>query len=120
MIRKTLAALFLAPLGALMVLLAVANREPVTMSLDPFQSEPRVLAVTLPLFIVILMSLIAGVLVGGVAAWLRQGKWRRHARSTHAEIRALRAEHDALRQRLDAAGRSGPSLPSVYRHPPAA
>jgi len=121
MIRNALAVLILIPLAALIVLLAVANREPVNLSLDPFMSEPRLLAVTMPLYIVILAALITGVLVGGVAAWLRQGKWRRHVRHTHTEIRALRAEHEALRARLDARDRSGPPLPSIaYRRPPAA
>ena len=121
MISKAIAALVLIPLAIVIVLLAVANRQAVTISLDPFLSEPRVLAVSQPLFIVILFTLTAGVVIGGVASWLRQSKWRRTARRAQAEVRALRAETEALRQRLDSAERGGQPVGSIaYRRPPAA
>jgi uncharacterized integral membrane protein len=121
MVRNIIAALVLIPLAVIIVLLAVANRQAVTISLDPFMAEPRVLAVSQPLFVVILSTLIAGVVIGGMASWLRQSKWRRTARRAQAEVRALRAEADALRQRLDSAERPGPHVGSIaYRRPPAA
>jgi uncharacterized integral membrane protein len=121
MIRKTIAALVLIPLAIIIVLLAVANRQAVTISLDPFMSEPRVLAVSQPLFIVILFTLIAGVVIGGMASWLRQSKWRRTARRAQAEARALRGEAEALRERLHSAERGGQPAGSIaYRRPPAA
>jgi len=121
MIRRALAALILVPLTVLMVLLALANRQAVQVSLDPFFTEPRVLAVTLPLFMLLLLVLTAGVVIGGMAAWLRQSKWRRRARDAHAELRRHRAETQALRERLDAAERPASSLPTLaYRRPPAA
>ena len=43
---------------------------------------------------VIFAVLILGVLIGGIAAWLRQGKWRRAARRLDAEVRALHDEMD--------------------------
>ena len=120
-IRNALAWIILVPLAAIIVLLAVANRERVTLSLDPFLSEPRTLAVELPLFIVILGTLTLGVLIGGIAAWLKQSKWRRHARVTRAELRSLRGEIETMRSRLDAPERNGPSFPSLaWRRPPAA
>jgi uncharacterized integral membrane protein len=120
MIRKLIAVLILVPLAIVIVVLAVANRQGVTISLDPI-SQARTLAVTLPLFLVILISLTLGVIVGGVAAWLKQSKWRRHARHAQAELRALRGEVEALRQRLEVTERGAPSLPSIaYRRPPAA
>jgi hypothetical protein len=47
-----------------------------------------------------LVILIGGVLLGGSAAWIRQGKWRRAARLADAQRRELRAEVDRLRRRL--------------------
>jgi hypothetical protein len=47
-----------------------------------------------------LLLLVVGVVVGGVAAWARQGRWRRAARLADAQARELRAEVDALRRRL--------------------
>jgi uncharacterized integral membrane protein len=121
MIRKTVAALVLVPLTVLIVLLAIANRHPVTISLDPLFSEKSALAVTQPVFLVLLITLTAGVIIGGVAAWLRQVKWRRTARQAQAEARAMRAEAEALRERLEAAERTAQQAgPIAYRHPPAA
>jgi uncharacterized integral membrane protein len=109
-------------LTILIVMLAVANRHPVTISIDPLSSETPAFAMTAPLFLIVLSSLIAGAVVGGSAAWLRQRKSRRAARRNEAELRKLRAEADALRQRV-VAGEIGdeaarPSL--AYHRPPAA
>ncbi|TCT00551.1 lipopolysaccharide assembly protein LapA domain-containing protein [Aquabacter spiritensis] len=68
------------PLAILVVALAVANRRPVTLSFDPFNPDTTALAVSLPLFGVIFAALILGVVLGGAAAWLRQGRYRREAR----------------------------------------
>jgi uncharacterized integral membrane protein len=100
MIRKFLTTVVLLALTVAIVMLAVANRHPVKISLDPLSSETPAFAMTAPLFLVVLSSLIAGAVVGGSAAWLRQRKWRRAARRNDAELRQLRNEADALRQRL--------------------
>jgi hypothetical protein len=47
----------------------------------------------------ILALVIAGVIVGGVAAWLRQGKWRGRARQAESTARELRLENDQLKHR---------------------
>ena len=47
-----------------------------------------------------LALMIGGVIVGGIAAWLRQRKWRRAARRAQAQARDLRAEVDRLRRRM--------------------
>jgi uncharacterized integral membrane protein len=124
MIRKTIAALVLVPLGLAIVLFAVANRQRVTISLDPFSSDAPAFTLALPLFIVILGMLIAGVIIGGVASWLRQAHWRRRTRRLEAETRRLRAESEALRRDLQAAAAVPPPSTSIasiaYRHPSAA
>ena len=40
----------------------------------------------------IFIVLILGVIVGGIAAWLRQSKWRRVARRLEGEVHALHEE----------------------------
>ena len=50
------------------------------------------------------IALIAGVVVGGTAAWLKQARWRSAARRLEADMRALRAETDQLKRRHDAGG----------------
>ncbi len=89
-LRKFVAAVILIPLAIVIIAFAVANRQIVTVSLDPFSSEHPASSVTLPLFALILLLLIAGVVIGGVAAWLRQAQWRRVARRLEREADVAR------------------------------
>ena len=124
MLRKIIIALLLIPLALLIVVFAVANRGAVTISLDPFVGDPPMFSVSLPLFLLLLVVLILGVVVGGIAAWMRQSRWRRRARRLSAELKASRAEAEAVRRQLESA--SAPAQPPTsiaaiaYRHPTAA
>jgi uncharacterized integral membrane protein len=100
MFRKIITAIIVIPLAAIIIAFAVANRQTVTVSFDPFSSSSPAYAVTLPLFAVIIITLILGVLIGGIVAWIRQRKWRRTARRLEAEVRALRDEQEAIRRRF--------------------
>jgi uncharacterized integral membrane protein len=117
MIRKVVSAVILIPLGLMIVALAVVNREVVTVSFDPFNTNPS-FALRAPLFVLVFVLVIAGVVIGGVAAWLRQSMWRRTARQLEADLRASRAETDRLRERL-AAGETASRSQSLALHPPA-
>jgi uncharacterized integral membrane protein len=85
--RKFFTAVVLIPIGVIFVVFAVANRHPVRVSFDPFNSADLSLAITLPLFVVILLVAMAGVLAGGIATWFGQRHWRRAARRHEAEAR---------------------------------
>jgi uncharacterized integral membrane protein len=50
--------------------LAVANRAPVTFSFDPFSDVPA-LAFSLPLFLLVFIVFLAGVIMGGATVALR-------------------------------------------------
>ena len=95
--RKFFTALVLIPLGLIFVVFAVANRHPVTVSFDPFNSTDPSVGFTLPLFVVIVAVAIAGVLAGGSATWFRQRHWRRAARRHEADARQARAQLADLR-----------------------
>jgi uncharacterized integral membrane protein len=88
--RKFLSALILVPLGLILVVFAVANREFVTLSFDPFNAAAPALSVRLPLFVLLIAAAVLGVVAGGVATWVRQRHWRRSARRSEAELRQLR------------------------------
>jgi len=100
MVRKILTMLVVVPLGLLLAVFMIANRHAVTVSLDPFGSDAPSLSATLPLFLVILICLLLGVIAGGTAAWLNQSRWRRAARRLDADARALRVEREALKGQL--------------------
>jgi uncharacterized integral membrane protein len=121
--RKFIATVILIPLAILMVMFAVANRARVPVSLDPFSANAPALTVQVPLFLLLLIALIVGVLAGGIAAWLKQSKWRRAARRLDRELRTARAEAEDARRRLAAAQTPppAPAIPTIaYRRPPAA
>ena len=96
--RKFLTALVVIPLGIFFVIFAVANRHLVTVSFDPFNSVTPTVAVTLPLFVVIIAVAMLGVLAGGMATWFRQGRFRRAARHGEVEARQMQTELADLRQ----------------------
>jgi hypothetical protein len=97
--RTFLSALILVPLGIVIVLFAEANRAVVSVSFDPFDSVDPAFALKVPLFGLIFALVGLGVLVGGIASWLKQHKWRARARRAEAEARELRARLDALEPR---------------------
>jgi len=101
---RFLKALILLPIAIVVVLLAVANRAPVTLSLDPFSQEAPEFALQLPLFAVIFAAVAVGVVIGGVASWLAQGKNRRARRRFRREADQLRHETERLRSQNAAAG----------------
>jgi uncharacterized integral membrane protein len=124
MIRKLIAVLILVPLALAIVLFAVGNRGPVALAFDPFGSDPPMFSFAAPLFLVLLAALIAGVIIGGAAAWSRQSKWRRRARRLSADLKAAHAVNAALRRQLEAPSvvpQPQTAIAAIaYRHPSAA
>jgi uncharacterized integral membrane protein len=115
--RKFFTAVVLIPLGLILVVFAVANRHLVTVSFDPFNSTDPSIAVTLPLFMVLIAVAILGVAAGGLATWFRQRHWRRAARQHEADARQARsqlAEARAVASRDDRQGLPGPQPGGLY------
>jgi uncharacterized integral membrane protein len=100
MFRRIVTMLIVVPLAVIIIAFAVANRQSVTVSFDPFTATSPAYAMTLPLFALIFALLILGVLIGGIAAWIGQTKWRRTARKLDGEVRGLHQELDAIRRRF--------------------
>ena len=92
MLRKIVIAVILVPLGIVIIAFAVANRQVVTVSFDPFSAAEPAAALSLPLFALMIVLLIIGVIIGGAAAWLRQSEWRRRARRLEREVDDLRRQ----------------------------
>ncbi|WP_036257183.1 lipopolysaccharide assembly protein LapA domain-containing protein [Methylocapsa aurea] len=91
--KRFLKLLFLVPLVLAGLAVALANRQLVTVSFDPFaHGEKTGLEITAPFFLVFFLSVMLGVVIGGFATWLEQGKYRQAARRARAEVRRLTAE----------------------------
>lgn len=88
MLNRFVTVAILIPLAIILVALAVANRAPVAFTLDPFNPGNPGLTVNLPLFVYLFAALVLGVLIGSVATWVRQGRYRKLARRREVELAA--------------------------------
>lgn len=101
--------LFIAPVAVVVILLAMANRAPVQLSFDPVSADGAY-TFTVPLFVAVLGALMIGIVIGGVAVWLGQGKHRRAARTALREAEAAKAEAERLRKLVPPAATLGSSV----------
>lgn len=94
--------LFLVLVAFALVILALANRDPVTLTLLPAELALWTgvdVAIELPLFLVILAGVVTGVLVGFVWEWLREHRHRVAAASGKKATQRLEREVEALKGR---------------------
>jgi uncharacterized integral membrane protein len=78
------------PLAIVLIALAVANRELVAFTLDPFNPGNPSLTLKLPLFVFLFLALAIGLVVGSAATWIKQGQYRKLARQRAQEVQSLR------------------------------
>jgi hypothetical protein len=96
------------PVAIIVVGFAVANRQWVDISFDPFSREVPYAYVAMPLWALLFCGMFLGAVAGWIAAWLAQGKWRKAAREARAELKLCRDEAErfkrnaALQERLPA------------------
>jgi uncharacterized integral membrane protein len=83
------------PLLIILVIFAVSNRESVTVSVWPLP-----VTVEASLYLVVLLALFVGFLVGELVAWINGRRWRREARRRARRIEALERELDATQAKL--------------------
>ena len=106
--RNFLKLLLLAPIVVIFLSFDMANRQKVVISFDPFNSTDALLPqITVPLYAVLIAATAMGVLIGGIATWLGQGRYRKAARGAKGVADKLRLENETLRaqvQTLKAAG----------------
>lgn len=118
MLRRVVNWLLLAPVALIAIVLAVANRTPVTLSLDPLAREASPLSISVPLFAVVFLAMILGVVIGGTAVWWKQGRYRKRCRLAESELSAARSDVERLRSELgrgEQAGASGGPLAFLNR-----
>ena len=89
------------PLAILLVTLAVANRHGVRLVLDPFRPADPVISLVLPFYVYLIGALLVGVVLGGIATWMTQARWRRNARQRAAEAYRWQAEAERLSRERD-------------------
>jgi uncharacterized integral membrane protein len=116
MLRRFVWILVAFPVAVLLLTLAVANRHGVRLVLDPFRSDEPVLFLVLPFYAYLFGVLLIGIVIGGLATWVAQARWRRTARRRAAEARRWQAEADRLsRERQAQVATAGRQLAPVNR-----
>lgn len=114
MLRKLFWFLVILPPAVVLIALAVSNRHMVRLVLDPLSPADQALAIETPLFLLLFAALLLGLLLGGFATWLGQGKWRKRARSEKREAAQWQKEANRLNELMEA---SAP--PRLEQAPPA-
>jgi uncharacterized integral membrane protein len=113
--RALLKFLVLAPITLLILAFSLANRQLVTIVLDPFGDGDGVLPqFPAPLYVVVLASVMCGVILGGVSTWMRQGRHRSAVREARSKTADLLAENETLRGQVATLKSASPrsSLPA--------
>ena len=103
MLRRIIGILVGIPAAVVLVALAIANKHPVRLSLDPFRDlNESALSLALPFYAYLFAALTAGVILGGMATWTSQSRWRRTARAKTQDAMRWQAEADRLARERDA------------------
>lgn len=108
------------PALGLALVVSIANRGAVTFSIDPFSADTPALAFAVPLYLLIFVALLIGVLIGGMSAWAGQTGWRKKARKTAREVKHLtkdleRREAVETKSGEPEAGNSEPGTPKAQK-----
>ena len=99
--RRFLTLFVLLPIAIVIVVLSVANRTSVTFSLDPIGAAAPGWSASGPLYVFLFAAVTLGIVIGGIATWLRQGRWRQAARHERANAERLRTELAQLRHQIE-------------------
>ncbi|MCW2957105.1 MAG: Permease of the major facilitator superfamily [Thermoleophilia bacterium] len=101
MVKRIVGWIVLVPLCVALIVFALANRQLVVVNFNPFMPVDMLTApgFGVPLFIVLFVALLTGVLLGGVATWFAQGSVRRDKRHWRREAERLSHDMEELRKR---------------------
>lgn len=109
MAKKIINLLVLLPLGIVLIVFCVANRQLVTLAFNPFRPEDKVLAINAPFFVFLFAALIIGMLCGAGVTWIAQGRHRKRARREAREAVRWQTEADRHKARAEAIAGQLPS-----------
>ncbi|MCJ7995082.1 DUF1049 domain-containing protein [Rhizobium cremeum] len=111
MVKKIFGLVILVPLGIVLIVLSVANRQTVRLALNPFQPDDQMLSISAPFFVFLFSAVIFGLLLGSAVTWFTQGKYRKRARNEARS--ALRWQAEADRHKSRAEEIAGSTLPQI-------
>ncbi len=98
--RRLISILIGVPIFVILAVLALANRQRVVVSFDPITPDTPLYSLEVPLWAVFFFGIFLGLLAGGVATWLKQGRYRVRARHAERELTRLKDMKDTLEKEL--------------------
>ncbi len=98
--RRLISFLIGIPIFIILAALALANRQRVTVSFDPITPETPLYSLNVPLWVVFFAGIFLGLVAGGIATWLKQGRYRARARHAERELARLKDMKDDLEKEL--------------------
>jgi uncharacterized integral membrane protein len=93
MMHRIFTVLVVVPIAVVLIAVSVANRGQTIFTLDPFNPGNPALSVQMPLFVLLLLALALGLILGSALTWFKQHKYRKAAREL--EVRDERRERAA-------------------------
>lgn len=96
--KRLLMLLVLVPVGIVIIAIAVANRQSVELFLPP---ELGFGSFSLPLFALVFITLLVGMVIGSCATWFKQGRHRKEARDKKVEATNLAVEAEKQKKRAE-------------------
>jgi uncharacterized protein YpmB len=91
-LRRILRWIIWLPVAIIVISFAVANRQWTRLSLDPFSSTSPFLTIEMPLWLLFIVGVFIGLIVGWAMCWFAQGKHRKLARERAKDIARLQNE----------------------------
>src|SRR5215217_2454261 len=101
MVNRIVGWVVLVPLSLGLIVFALANRHFVAVNFNPFTTVEANAApgYGVPLFVVLYVVLLIGVLLGGIATWFAQSRHRRREKHWRREAHMLNTEVEGLRKK---------------------
>jgi len=90
--KRLLKFIILLPVAVIGLAFAVANRHNVSVSFDPFSGDMEGAKIVAPLFVILILATMFGVVIGGIATWIAQGRNRRALREARSEAARWRGQ----------------------------
>ncbi|WP_336287615.1 MULTISPECIES: LapA family protein [unclassified Bartonella] len=88
--KRILLAIILVPPTVLLIAFIIANRQMVTLTLDPFRTNSESFTYQAPLFIWLFIFFGLGILLGSIINWFACHKCRKALKESKAELEKLK------------------------------
>jgi len=99
MMHRIFTVIVVVPIAILLIAISVANRAPTIFTLDPFNPGNPALSVQVPLFVLLLLTLVLGLIAGSALTWFKQHKYRKAAREKELKNQRAASRDTALSTR---------------------